>query len=781
MTQPFVVSLKLQGNGREAVQATSEVRREIEALQKAAANANQTARQAAISAAVGLDRAPIRARAADVAAYGEELDRLRARYNPVFAASQAYNRELDGINHAHRVGAINAREQASAIAALNAQYNAATASADAYQAAALRARTSGAANANALNLGFQAQDIAMMTLMGQAPGMVALQQGMQVGGIFSQMGNGRAIVQGLGSAVAMLLNPLNLATIATIGLGAAGVQWFMSTLSGAEDATKALDRHREMLDTILVGYDQAKNAADAALESALRLPQGVVASDLRASLREQAQTQEDLQRRIESNRDALAETVSYLRELQSVGNLGAGPGADSVGVQQIDRLVQLSNSASASRQELIGAMEAMRELFNTSDDPAIRDIADQAYQLALQLLEVQARADSAGAALRSLPRDIQVRISLSESFSQAMGEISNLYMDPRSQFDQARERLDAWAVQAEGSIRSMSEATAFAGEYQRVLSSIDAAEAKANERSRARGSRTPLDQWQAANDNFQQRVASQRLELSLVGQSTYEVERQKAAFDLLNQAKAAGVQITEPLINQINRMADEYAATTVQIEQATAAQAALEEQLNFYRSTLGSFVSDMKSGLREGQTFWEAFGNAGANALDRIADRALGMAADGIFNMIIGAFMPGFGQTGGAWGSGLWGSAIFNAKGNVFASPALSAYSNQIVDRPTLFAFAKGAGIMGEAGAEAIIPLTRTASGDLGVRMTGDVGAGMHMGGITFAPVNNFYGSTNMDTAEFARLLDERDRRLVENLPGILIDAQRRARMGVAA
>lgn len=54
------------------------------------------------------------------------------------------------------------------------------------------------------------------------------------------------------------------------------------------------------------------------------------------------------------------------------------------------------------------------------------------------------------------------------------------------------------------------------------------------------------------------------------------------------------------------------------------------------------------------------------------------------------------------------------AKGGVF--DGLSAYSNQVVDRPTLFAFANGAGLMGEAGPEAIMPLSRGADGRLGVR-----------------------------------------------------------------
>lgn len=63
----------------------------------------------------------------------------------------------------------------------------------------------------------------------------------------------------------------------------------------------------------------------------------------------------------------------------------------------------------------------------------------------------------------------------------------------------------------------------------------------------------------------------------------------------------------------------------------------------------------------------------------------------------------------------------FSAKGNVFSGGNISDYSNSIVSRPTLFSygsqlqpFARGAGLMGEAGPEAIVPLARTTSGKLG-------------------------------------------------------------------
>ncbi|ELM5380226.1 phage tail tape measure protein [Escherichia coli] len=89
---------------------------------------------------------------------------------------------------------------------------------------------------------------------------------------------------------------------------------------------------------------------------------------------------------------------------------------------------------------------------------------------------------------------------------------------------------------------------------------------------------------------------------------------------------------------------------------------------------------------------------------------------------------------GGFFGSiGNWlGGAVANAKGGVYTSANLSAYSNSIVDTPTYFAFAKGAGLMGEAGPEAIMPLTRAADGSLGVRAVGSMNGSA---GLVYSPV----------------------------------------------
>jgi len=64
------------------------------------------------------------------------------------------------------------------------------------------------------------------------------------------------------------------------------------------------------------------------------------------------------------------------------------------------------------------------------------------------------------------------------------------------------------------------------------------------------------------------------------------------------------------------------------------------------------------------------------------------------------------------------------ADGGVFAQNGIQPFARGgIVDKPTLFPFAKGTGLMGEAGPEAIIPLRRGRDGRLGVEASGSAGS----------------------------------------------------------
>ena len=61
-----------------------------------------------------------------------------------------------------------------------------------------------------------------------------------------------------------------------------------------------------------------------------------------------------------------------------------------------------------------------------------------------------------------------------------------------------------------------------------------------------------------------------------------------------------------------------------------------------------------------------------------------------------------------------------NANGNAFVDGKVEKYAyGGVVKKPTLFPMANGIGLMGEAGAEAILPLRRGSNGKLGVQSTG--------------------------------------------------------------
>jgi len=67
------------------------------------------------------------------------------------------------------------------------------------------------------------------------------------------------------------------------------------------------------------------------------------------------------------------------------------------------------------------------------------------------------------------------------------------------------------------------------------------------------------------------------------------------------------------------------------------------------------------------------------------------------------------------------GGLFKNADGNAFVDGKVQkyAYGGTVVRKPTLFPMANGMGLMGEAGAEAILPLRRGANGKLGVQSSG--------------------------------------------------------------
>ena len=115
-----------------------------------------------------------------------------------------------------------------------------------------------------------------------------------------------------------------------------------------------------------------------------------------------------------------------------------------------------------------------------------------------------------------------------------------------------------------------------------------------------------------------------------------------------------------------------------------------------------------------GKLNFKDFANAIIADLTRMMVRAL--IVKPLFNFLF----PGLADGGVVDG----GELKKSAKGNVFAKNKIVPYAyGGIVNKPTLFPMANGMGLMGEAGAEAIMPLKRHSNGKLGVEASGGMGS----------------------------------------------------------
>lgn len=152
----------------------------------------------------------------------------------------------------------------------------------------------------------------------------------------------------------------------------------------------------------------------------------------------------------------------------------------------------------------------------------------------------------------------------------------------------------------------------------------------------------------------------------------------------------------------------------------------------YFETTLGGAFESSFQGLITGSmNASQAFKSFATSIVADIAKIIAQEARSAILRPILAA---GFNALGGLFSSGPsvaagnsasfsnWSSSaplstpyVPSAKGNVFSGAGISAHSGTIVNSPTVFPFAKGVGLMGEAGPEAILPLKRNSQGKLGV------------------------------------------------------------------
>lgn len=168
---------------------------------------------------------------------------------------------------------------------------------------------------------------------------------------------------------------------------------------------------------------------------------------------------------------------------------------------------------------------------------------------------------------------------------------------------------------------------------------------------------------------------------------------------------------------------DQVAALENTMGSATAITAAFDNELGKMRDSLTTtnrevsvLSKGMSSGLKSAFDGLVFDGMKLSDALKKVADSMI----KATYNAAITPVTKHFGGLLANGISGLFGGGSLFEKGGSFAQGRVMPFANGgIVSGPTTFPMRSGTGLMGEAGPEAIMPLTRGANGRLGVQASG--------------------------------------------------------------
>lgn len=314
---------------QEVASSTGKVQKQFETVGRGIDNAMTSAMQNRINAMVGIGTKGAKEWTGALADQGKELERLRAKYSPLFNTINSYKASQADIRRAHALGAISVDEMASALSRERQEALKSIAAIKARNAALSDTPNGSLARGfQTSNIAAQFQDIAVTSAMGMSPLQIALQQGTQLSAVFNQMGSGRQVLAGLGAAFASIVNPISLVTIGLIAGGAAAIQYFSTMEWGGAKSEETLKKEAELVAAVagkwgaalpaLKAYNDERQriAGDNELQEALNIGKSAQWDDLRKALGDVDITIADIVSRIAQ----MGEDTGAISSLQSTFN-----------------------------------------------------------------------------------------------------------------------------------------------------------------------------------------------------------------------------------------------------------------------------------------------------------------------------------------------------------------------------------------------------------------------------------------------------------------------------
>lgn len=209
---------------------------------------------------------------------------------------------------------------------------------------------------------------------------------------------------------------------------------------------------------------------------------------------------------------------------------------------------------------------------------------------------------------------------------------------------------------------------------------------------------------------------------------------------------------------------DEFEALERAMEEAGGVAESFTRELDRMRAGIGETARDLgrlergfSGGLRRAVDGVLFEGRSGGAALRGLA----GSMADTVYGNAMRPVTDRLGGILAQGANGLVAGLMPFAEGGAFAGGRVTPFARGgVVSGPVAFPMRGGAGLMGEAGPEAILPLARGPDGRLGVAAGGGSGATRVTVNITTPDAESFRRSRGQVAAQIARAVDRgrRDR-----------------------
>ncbi len=192
-----------------------------------------------------------------------------------------------------------------------------------------------------------------------------------------------------------------------------------------------------------------------------------------------------------------------------------------------------------------------------------------------------------------------------------------------------------------------------------------------------------------------------------------------------------------------------------------------ESMTTAFRSEMEDVTSSMRTASKDASSLSRSLGTSLKRAMDdlildgaKLSSVLGGVGASMASSVLSTAVKPVQDALGGAVVSGLNGllGGVF-ANGSAFSSGRVRAFAKGgVVDGPTTFPMRGGTGLMGEAGPEAIMPLSRGPDGRLGVRAQGGSRPVQVTMNITTPDAASFRRSRTQIAAQLSRAMGQGQR-----------------------